>query len=265
MQAHHRQDRIPTTAVNVGPGERLMSVVGGAGLLAYGLFRRSPRGLAMAATGGMMLYRGLGGQCLIYRALGITRATPADEPVGHLGVKIEREIQVDEEPAKVYAFWRDFRYLPTIMPNLESVEVLSDTRSRWRVKAPAGTIIEWDAEIINDVPNELIAWQTLPGARVAHAGSVRFEPRPGGGTTVRVSLQYDPPGGAVAHAVTRMFGTDPGRRIEEDLMRLKDALTRASEDRDGLQPASAEALGYRADRDDGPSVRDIREGSSTRR
>ena len=269
MHANDTQERIPTTAVNVGPGERLLSIVGGSALLAFGLSRRSPRGLAMAATGGMMLYRGLGGQWLLYRALGISRATPTDEPVGHLGVKVEREIQVDEEPAKVYAFWRDFRFLPTIMPNLESVEMLSDTRSRWRVKAPAGTTIEWEAEIINDKRNELIAWQTLPGARVAHAGSVRFEPRPGGGTTVRVSLQYNPPGGTLAHMVTRMFGADPGRRIEEDLERLKEALASANQDRDGLQPASAAALGIPADKvapdTTGPNVRDFREGSSTRR
>jgi uncharacterized membrane protein len=147
--------------------------------------------------------------------------------------------------------------------------VLSDTRSRWRVKGPAGTVLQWDAEIINDEPNELIAWQTLPGARVAHAGSVRFDARPGGGTTVRVSLQYDPPGGALAHVVTRVLGADPGRRIEEDLVRLKDALSSASEDRDGLSPASAEALGYPVEKigqdAKSPGARDIREGSSTGR
>ena len=191
-----------------------------------------------------MLYRGLGGHCSIYRALGISRAVPADDPVGQLGVKVERDIQVDEEPRKVYAFWRDLRNLPIIMLNLESVEIRSGTRSHWRAKAPAGMTIEWDAEIINDKPDELIAWQTLPGAFVAHAGSVRFEPRPGGGTIVRVSLQYDPPGGALAHVIARIFGADPANRLEEDLMRLRDALARASEDRDGLQPTSAEVLGY---------------------
>ena len=66
-----------------------------------------------------------------------------------------------EEPAeKIYRFWRDFRNLPTIMPNLESVTVQSDTRSHWVVKGPMGAKFEWDAEIINDKANELIAWQT---------------------------------------------------------------------------------------------------------
>ena len=45
--------------------------------------------------------------------------------------------------------------------------------------------------------------------------------------------------------VTALFGADPGKRIEDDLTRLKEALGRAHEDRDGLQPATADALGYR--------------------
>jgi uncharacterized membrane protein len=81
---------------------------------------------------------------------------------------------------------------------------------------------------------------------VEHAGSVRFERQPGDATLVRVSLQYNPPGGELAHLVTALFGADPGERIEEDLLRLKEAMARANEDRDGLQPATASALGYHA-------------------
>ena len=107
-----------------------------------------------------------------------------------------------------------------------------------------GATFEWDAEIINDKPNELIAWRT-EGARVESAGSVRFAPRPDGSTLVQVSLQYNSPGGELAHMISALFGEDPGVRIEEDLMRLKEAMGRAHEDRDGLQPASAKALGYK--------------------
>jgi len=191
-----------------------------------------------------MVYRGVGGNCMLYRALGIDRAGHRTETPGNLGVKVEREMQYDESPQTLYTFWRDLRNLPTIMPHVESVQVLSDRQSRWRVKGPMGTAVEWDAEIINDKDKELIAWQTLPGARVEHAGSVSFEPRQGGGTRVRVSLQYHAPGGEVTHAIARFLGGDPGARIDADLARLRDALGRAQEDRDGLQPASAEALGY---------------------
>ena len=107
-----------------------------------------------------------------------------------------------------------------------------------------GATFEWDAEIINDKPNELIAWRT-EGARVEPAGSVRFAPPPDGSTLVQVSLQYNSPGGELAHMISAIFGEDPAVRIEEDLMRLKEAVGRAHEDRDGLQPASAKALGYK--------------------
>jgi uncharacterized membrane protein len=246
MRTNVPEDRVTTSTINVGPAERVGSVVLGSALLAFGLMRRSRAGLGLAATGGMMLYRGLGGHCLLYRTLGVTRTASGDEPVGQLGVKLEREVHVDEQPDKVYAFWRDLRNLPIMMPNLDSVQVLSAGRSGGGVKGAAGSTFEWTAEIINDQPNELIAWETEPGARVAHAGSVNFIPRPGGGTIVRVSLQYDPPGGELIHMLSRMFGLDPTHRIDEDLERLREAFGRASQDRDGLQSASADALGLPA-------------------
>ena len=233
-----------TQSVNVGNGERIASIVLGSALMAFGLIRRSRSGWTLAATGASLLYRGWGGNCAVYRALGINRTVGADGRRGNLGVKIEREVSIEEPAEKLYRFWRDFRNLPTIMPNVESVTVQSDTRSHWVVKGPMGTTLEWDAEIINDKPNELIAWHT-EGARVESAGSVQFEPRPDGSTLVQVSLQYNPPGGELAHMISTLFGEDPGARIDEDLARLKEAMGRAHEDRDGLQPASANALGYK--------------------
>lgn len=232
-----------TDLVNVGPGERAVSVLAGIGLAAYGLAGR-PRGRwALAAAGAALVYRGLRGHCHLYDALGISRA-PSDEVRGTLGMKVDRAMPMDEPAAKLYRFWRDFRNLPIIMSHVESVAVQSDTRSHWTVVGPGGMRLEWDAEIVNDVPDEIIAWQTVGGSRVAHAGSVRFEPRPDGGTIVHVSLQYNPPGGELTHLIAGLLGADPGRRIEEDLAQLKDVLARAHEDRDGLQPSSADALGY---------------------
>jgi uncharacterized membrane protein len=237
------EQRPAPQSVNVGHHERIASIALGSGLLAVGLLRRSRIGWGLAATGAMLLYRGLRGFCAIYDLLGIDRATAEQGRRGNLGVKVERAVSMDEPAEKIYRFWRDFRNLPTIMPNLESVTVHSDRRSHWVVKGPMGTTFEWDAEIINDKANELIAWQTV-GSSIKSAGSVRFEPIPGGSTMVRVCLQYSPPGGELAHMLTALLGEDPGARIEEDLTRLKEALGRAHEDRDGLQDETADALGY---------------------
>jgi len=81
------------------------------------------------------------------------------------------------------------------------------------------------AEIINDVPSELISWKSVPDSDVISAGSVRFKPAGGDhGTEVRVNLQYDPPAGKVGATVAWLFGEDPQSQIEEDLRRFKQLL-----------------------------------------
>jgi uncharacterized membrane protein len=243
MQAGTVDRSTSSEGVNIGQIERVASVGLGAALVVLGLALRSRRGLGLALTGAGIAYRGLNGRCLVYRALGIHGPNGQDTTTGNLGVKVERSAPIDAPPENLYAFWRDFRNLPIVMPNVERVDVKSDTRSHWVVKGPLGKTIEWDADIINDVPNERIAWRAA-GARVEHAGSVRFEPRADGGTLVWVTLQYNPPGGEFTHMVTQLFGEDPGKRMEEDLERLREAFGRAHEDRDGLQPTTADALGY---------------------
>jgi len=108
------------------------------------------------------------------------------------------------------------------MEHLESVEELGGGRSRWTARGPLGMPVSWTAEIINDVPSELISWKSVPDSDVTSAGSVRFKPAGGDhGTEVRVNLQYDPPAGKVGATVAWLFGEDPQSQIEEDLRRFK--------------------------------------------
>ncbi|MDP9367929.1 MAG: SRPBCC family protein [Chloroflexota bacterium] len=138
---------------------------------------------------------------------------------------VEKAITVNRPPEEVYALWRDFENLPRFMLHLESVEVMGDGRSHWKAKAPAGRTVEWDAEIVDDRPNELIAWRSLEGSGVQNSGSVRFNPAPGGrGTEVRVKLQYDPPAGAVGVTVAKLFGEEPNQQLREDVFRFKQVL-----------------------------------------
>jgi uncharacterized membrane protein len=212
--------------VNVGDGERLFSMIAGGAVGLWGLRRLRLGGLALAALGGALLYRGLSGYCQLYGALGIDRAaTLTGETRGTRGVKIEREITIAAPADTLYRIWRDLESLPRFMSHLARVERLDDRRSRWTVKTPAGVPeVQWDAEIINDRHGELIAWQSVSGA-VDHAGSVRFERAPDfRSTLVRVSLQYDPPGGEVGHTVASLFGQDAGTQIDTDLRELKRAV-----------------------------------------
>ena len=111
------------------------------------------------------------------------------------------------------------------MKHLESVTEMGNGRSHWKAKAPAGSSVEWDAEITADQPNELIAWHSLGDADVSNSGMVRFTEAPGDrGTEVHVDLRYDPPGGAIGALFAKMFGEEPGGQIADDLRRFKQVM-----------------------------------------
>ena len=217
-----------TSDVNVADVERWASALGGAALTVYGISQlkdRTPAGGALAAAGTMLMYRGATGHCPMYAAAGINTASDGDTRAalsGPRGVNVETAVTVNRRPEELYLFWRNFEQLPRFMEHLVSVTQLDDTRSHWVAKAPAGRTVEWNAEIINEIPGELIAWRTLPGSDVISAGSVHFTPATGGrGSEVRVRMQYDAPGGKLGSALAWMLGEEPSQTIEEDLRRFK--------------------------------------------
>ena len=139
--------------------------------------------------------------------------------------QVIKSLVINRSPEELYQFWRNFENLPRIMEYLQSVHVLDDKRSHWVTKGPAGTTVEWDAEIINDEPNALIAWRSVGNATVDNAGSVRFVPGPEGrGTEVRVVLDYIPPAGQLGAVVAKLFGRDPAAQVREDLRRFKQVM-----------------------------------------
>ena len=216
--------------INVGDNERKASVVAGGALALYGLSRRSWGGALLAAVGGGLLFRGVTGHCATYEALGMSTAksdnsAPASDKPGANGIQVREVVTINKSPEELYSFWRDFGNLPKFMNHLESVTASDDTHSHWVAKAPLGRTVAWDAEIINEIPNRLIAWQSLPGADVSSAGSVRFEPALGGrGTEVRVNLDYNPPAGVFGATVAKLFGEEPQIQIAEDLRRFKNLM-----------------------------------------
>jgi uncharacterized membrane protein len=152
------------------------------------------------------------------------RAEDRGRAVGRLlrGVHVQKAITVNRSPEEVYRFWRDLRNLPRFMHHLESVQVTGDRRSHWRTEGPAGMAVEWDAETVEDRPNELIAWRSVEGSQVDNSGSVRFLPAPGGrGTEVHVELRYNPPGGAAGAAIAWLFGESAGQQVYDDLRAFK--------------------------------------------
>lgn len=161
-------------------------------------------------------------------------------------LRVTRSITLQCPPNEVYAYWRDFENLPRFMRHLQEVRRTGPRSSRWVTTGPGHTRIEWDAEIIADHPNELLAWRSCPGADVENAGTVRFEPRTGGrGTIVRVELEYRPPGGLAGAALAAVFNEAPQQQLYDDLHRLKQILETGEVIRSDGSPAGMGAIKQR--------------------
>jgi uncharacterized membrane protein len=212
---------------NVGTLERVASVA--AGLLLVTATRRTRARPVAAVIGTGLLARGVTGYCPV-KAAGEHGRARDDTRValgGPRGVHVNEAVTVRAPCDEVYDFWRTLSNLPQFMSHLARVDVSSDGRSHWVAQGPAGSRVEWDAEIINDKRPELIAWRSLEGAEVASAGSVRFRPAPGGGTEIIVRLQYEPPAGKLGAWVAALFGEEPSQQIRDDLRRLKQRFDRS--------------------------------------
>jgi len=218
---------------NVNSAERILSLAGGAALALYGAKRRDWIGGALALLGAGLVERGATGHCAVYGALGVNTADgdhglerkhgPAATVDAKKAIRIERAMSIDVPAAELYRFWRNFENLPRFMEHLERVRTTGDRRSHWVAKGPAGTQVEWDAEITADVPDERIEWRSTSGD-VENHGAVYFRPSTGRGTEVLVDLSYKAPGGRLGALVAKLFREEPGQQVAQDLAQFKQVM-----------------------------------------
>jgi uncharacterized membrane protein len=162
-------------------------------------------------------------------------------------VRVDESLAVNQPPQACYAMWRDLANLPRFMKHVESVEPHGDGRSHWVAKGPAGTRIEWDAEITRDEPGELLSWRSVERSELPNSGAVRFIPAPGGrGTIVSVTMQYEPPAAALGLTLAKLLGESPAHDVREDLRRFKHLLETGEIPTTEGQPHGRRSLWYRA-------------------
>jgi uncharacterized membrane protein len=184
--------------------------------------RRENAPRLMAAVGNVA---GIGALDL-YSALRASSAPkqPADRATEEEPMHVKAAITVRKPRQEVYRFWRDLENLPSFMDHVESVEG-SNGRTHWKVKAPAGAKAEWDAELIEDRPGEIVTWRSVEGSGIQNSGAVRFVDAPRNqGTEVHVEFEYVPPGGKIGEAVAKLFGEEPTQQAKDDLRRFKQVI-----------------------------------------
>ena len=217
--------------VNVGIAERGVSVTLGTALIAFAAARRRPfSSLLLAAAGAWLAHRGITGRCAVYEQLDM--GTAEDDEEERLDAGSHDDLSVEVAITIAPARGGGVRVLapPGELPALHEEHPLRDreraaaARRGSRAARPAKTW-EWEAEILEDRPGELLVWRSLPGSEVHHHGAVRFQEAPAGrGTEVRVGIEFLPPGGIAGRVVARLARRLPAHRVEEDLRRLKQML-----------------------------------------
>jgi uncharacterized membrane protein len=133
-----------------------------------------------------------------------------------------RTVTINRPREELYAFWRDFRNLATFMENVQAVTSGDGQTSHWVIKAPAGKTVEWDSILVEDIPGELIAWESAEGADIKNTGRIEFRDNTAGrGTEVSATIVYEPPAGDLGKLVAKLFQKEPKIQARRELRRFK--------------------------------------------
>lgn len=231
---------------NVAYTERQIAVAAGGALLLHALLSRSRYRLLTGTLGAALIWHGQSGHSPFYEALDVNTARdqggqpgrvpwpgepehrPRDagrseeRPLPQNVIEIKRAVIVDTSSDELYDYWRKLENLPTFMNHLKEVEQTDETHSHWVAKLAGGLPVEWDAEIVEDIPGQRIAWRTLPDSQVEQLGSVEFKPATGErGTVVSVEIRYSPPGGIIGETFANLLNGVTAQQVKDDIRRFK--------------------------------------------
>ena len=217
----------PVARRNWAPAMRCVAATAGSGLMAWAIKRGDGLGLALGSAGAALLARASTNKPLT-RVVGVP-----GEP--HL-VQVHKTIELQAPIDLVYGLWTRYENFPRFMSTLKSIRDEGNGRSHWTVYGPGGVPVSWNAEVTRLVPNEALAWRSLPGSVVPNCGTIHFTPTGDGGTRVDIELAYDPPGGALGLVAAKLFGADAKSQMDEDLMRMKTFLETGKTPHDAAAP-----------------------------
>ena len=219
--------RIPILRDRWSPTTRLLVGIAGGALGFWAMMRRDWIGLALGALGLGFLVRS-STNLPTNRLLGVG--------AGRRAVDIQKTTNINAPIGEVFGFFSRYDNFPLFMRNVRRVDDYQNGFSHWVVAGPAGLKFEWDAELTEFEPHECIAWQSVKGASVESEGTIRFDENAVGSTRVNVRMSYNPPAGALGHALAKLFGSDAKSEMDEDLARVKTMLETGRPPHDAAEP-----------------------------
>ena len=221
---------------SVGDIERVISILGGAYLL-YSALKKEKKSLLQTAAGGFMIYKGVKGFIDNVQVKDSAIAKPAKHK--DTNINIHARLIIKRPVNEVFSFWRHLGNLPLFMDHLESVTVLSDTLSEWKIKVPGlAHTIGWKAEIVAEEPNRFIGWRSLPDATVRNAGKIEFKDAGELGTLVHIVFSYTAPLGTAGEEVARLLNPIFEKTVRNDVMGFKRYMETGTADKLQQQPVA---------------------------
>jgi uncharacterized membrane protein len=239
-----REQRPELLQENWAPATRLLVGTIGGMLAVQGTRTRGEAGVALGAVGLALVARA---------ATNLPPSRLVGIGAGRRAIELEKTITIAAPVEQVWELWSNFENFPRFMTHLREVRKVDETRSHWVAVGPAGVPVEWDAIITEWVPRQFIAWKSVNGSTVQTAGMVRFRPIAEDQTEIDVRLSYNPPGGAVGHAIAFLSGTDPKRAMDEDMVRVKSLLEEGKTRADG-EPVRLEEVASSTASNESPTV-----------
>ena len=222
-------ERCALMQTNWSPTTRLFAGAAGGALAVYAAKRRGLIGAAIGPVGLAVLSRAVT-NLEIKRIVGLE--------AGPRTIDIEKTINIAAPVEEVFDFWAHHEKFPQFMSNVREVRKIDEGKYHWVVAGPAGLSVEWDAEITKLVLDQLIAFKSLPGSAIQQTGLIHFTPTSDGDTCVDIRMSYNPPAGAIGHLVAMLFGADPKREMDEDLLRMKSFIETGHVPHDAAQKKS---------------------------
>ncbi len=134
--------------------------------------------------------------------------------------RMEKTFEIGVPVHAAYDQWTQFEEFPRFMDGVKEVRQLDDTHLHWRASV-GGKEKEWDAQITEQVPDQVIAWRSTSGA--PNGGSVRFQPLGEARTRVSLTMEYEP------QTVVEKIGDAVGvmsRRIDKTVEDFREFIAR---------------------------------------